>query len=162
MGNFSRNCEYATYIVDHLPDILTGDQHRKTSKYIEEQKMLREEEKEVNEAFQETSEQDEGHRRRQDGADALPLHLGGPVDAVPLQIPLQQLLVHQGYLLVWNPRRQRCGRLLPVQDQRRQVPLISKQHSSQSQHSKIGRTNHHLVRRNVAEIFVTKRCWKER
>ena len=54
--NFSRNCEYATYIVDHLLDILTGDQHRKTSKYIEEQKMLREEEKEVNEAFQEKEE----------------------------------------------------------------------------------------------------------
>jgi len=51
--NFSRNCEYATFIVDHLLDILTGDQHRKTSKYIEEQKLLREEEKEVNDAFQE-------------------------------------------------------------------------------------------------------------
>merc|ERR1712130_820171 len=54
--NFSRNCEYATFIVDHLLDILTGDQHRKTSKYIEEQKMLREEEKEVNDAFQEKEE----------------------------------------------------------------------------------------------------------
>lgn len=51
--NFSRNCEYATFIVDHLLDILTGDQHRKTSKYIEEQKMLRDEESVVNEAFSE-------------------------------------------------------------------------------------------------------------
>eukprot|EP00092_Neocalanus_flemingeri_P032835 GFUD01035711.1.p1 GENE.GFUD01035711.1~~GFUD01035711.1.p1 ORF type:complete len:645 (+),score=163.96 GFUD01035711.1:36-1970(+) len=56
--NFSRNCEYATFIVDHLLDILTGDQHRKTSKYIEEQKALRDEEKEVNEAFQEQGEVD--------------------------------------------------------------------------------------------------------
>eukprot|EP00090_Calanus_glacialis_P046975 TRINITY_DN949_c0_g1_i1.p1 TRINITY_DN949_c0_g1~~TRINITY_DN949_c0_g1_i1.p1 ORF type:complete len:644 (-),score=181.07 TRINITY_DN949_c0_g1_i1:103-2034(-) len=56
--NFSRNCEYATFIVDHLLDILTGDQHRKTSKYIEEQKLLRDEEKEVNEAFQEKGEVD--------------------------------------------------------------------------------------------------------
>merc|ERR1711915_1047961 len=51
--NFSKNCEYATFIVDSLLDILTGDQHRKTSKYIEEQKLLREEEKEVNDAIQE-------------------------------------------------------------------------------------------------------------
>ena len=56
--NFSRNCEYATFIVDHLLDILTGDQHRKTSKYIEEQKSLREEENEVNDAFQEKGEVD--------------------------------------------------------------------------------------------------------
>ena len=33
--NFSRNCEYATFIVDHLLDILTDQQHRKTSKFIE-------------------------------------------------------------------------------------------------------------------------------
>lgn len=49
--NFSRNCEYATFIVDHLLDILTDQQHRKTSKFIEEQKMLREEESVVDEAF---------------------------------------------------------------------------------------------------------------
>jgi len=49
--NFSRNCEYATFIVDHLLDILTDQQHRKTSKYIEEQKLLREEENAVEEAF---------------------------------------------------------------------------------------------------------------
>ena len=41
--NFSRNCDHATYIVDHLLDILTGNEHRKTSKYIEEQKKLRRE-----------------------------------------------------------------------------------------------------------------------
>ena len=50
--NFSRNCEYATFIVDHLLDILTGEQHRKTSKYIEEQKLLREEETEISDALQ--------------------------------------------------------------------------------------------------------------
>ena len=49
--NFSRNCEYATFIVDHLLDILTDQQHRKTSKYIEEQKLLRQEESVVDEAF---------------------------------------------------------------------------------------------------------------
>jgi len=49
--NFSRNCEYATFIVDHLLDILTGDQHRKTSKYLEEQKLLKDEEIAVNDAF---------------------------------------------------------------------------------------------------------------
>ena len=41
--NFSRNCDYAMSIVDHLLDILTGNEHRKTSKYIEEMKMLRKE-----------------------------------------------------------------------------------------------------------------------
>ena len=39
--NFSRNCEYASFIVDHLLDILTGSEHNKTTKYIEEQKMIR-------------------------------------------------------------------------------------------------------------------------
>jgi hypothetical protein len=38
---FSRNCEYASFIVDHLLDILTGNEHKKTTKYIEEQKMIR-------------------------------------------------------------------------------------------------------------------------
>merc|ERR550532_1218130 len=41
--NFSRNCDYATFIVDHLLDILTGNEHGKTSKYVEEQKKLRRE-----------------------------------------------------------------------------------------------------------------------
>jgi len=49
--NFSRNCEYATFIVDHLLDILTGNEHRKTSKHIEEQKVLRGEEAAVASAF---------------------------------------------------------------------------------------------------------------
>ena len=31
--NFSRNCDYAMGIVDHLLDILTGNEHQKTSKY---------------------------------------------------------------------------------------------------------------------------------
>ncbi|QQP35313.1 Uncharacterized protein FKW44_023493, partial [Caligus rogercresseyi] len=41
--NFGRDCDYAMFIVDHLLDILTGNEHRKTSKYIEEQKTLRKE-----------------------------------------------------------------------------------------------------------------------
>merc|ERR1719188_1239986 len=41
--DFSRNCDYAMSIVDHLLDILTGNEHRKTSKYIEEMKLLRKE-----------------------------------------------------------------------------------------------------------------------
>jgi len=49
--NFSRNCEYATFIVDNMLDILTGEQHRKTNKYLEEQKVLRDEESAVNDAF---------------------------------------------------------------------------------------------------------------
>jgi len=54
--NFSRNCEYATYIVDHMLDILTGEQHRKTNKYIEEQKIIRDEETAVNEVFSDDPE----------------------------------------------------------------------------------------------------------
>jgi bromodomain-containing protein 7/9 len=50
--NFSKNCEYATFIVDNLLDILTGNEHKKTSKYIEEQKLLRSEESLVKAAFQ--------------------------------------------------------------------------------------------------------------
>jgi hypothetical protein len=42
---FSRNCEYASFIVDHLLDILTGNEHKKTTKYIEEQKMIRQDER---------------------------------------------------------------------------------------------------------------------
>jgi len=38
-------------LFDHLLDILTDQQHRKTSKYIEEQKLLREEESVVDEVF---------------------------------------------------------------------------------------------------------------
>jgi len=50
--NFSKNCEYATFIVDHLLDILTGNEHKKTSKYVEEQKCLRAEESAVKAAFE--------------------------------------------------------------------------------------------------------------
>lgn len=50
--NFSKNCEYATLIVDHLLGILTGNEHKKTSKYVEEQKSLRAEENTVRAAFE--------------------------------------------------------------------------------------------------------------
>ena len=53
--NFSKNCEYATIIVDNLLDILTGNEHKKTSKYIEEQKSLRSEETLVKSAFNQSS-----------------------------------------------------------------------------------------------------------
>jgi len=49
--NFSRNCDYAMYVVDHLLDILTGNEHRKTSKYIEEMKTLRKEDELMDKAF---------------------------------------------------------------------------------------------------------------
>jgi bromodomain-containing protein 7/9 len=41
--NYSRNCDYAMFIVDHLLDILTQNEHRKTTKYLEEKKSLRRE-----------------------------------------------------------------------------------------------------------------------
>ena len=50
--NFSKNCEYATFIVDHLLDILSGNEHKKTTKYIEEQKALRAEESAVRAVFE--------------------------------------------------------------------------------------------------------------
>merc|ERR1711936_1253311 len=57
--NFSRNCDYAMYIVDHLLDILTGNEHRKTSKYIDEQKVFRGEEAAVAAAFPSTDVKNE-------------------------------------------------------------------------------------------------------
>ena len=41
------------YVVDHLLDILTGNEHRKTSKYIEEMKTLRKEDELMDSAFKE-------------------------------------------------------------------------------------------------------------
>ena len=41
------------YVVDHLLDILTGNEHRKTSKYIEEMKSLRKEDELMDKAFKE-------------------------------------------------------------------------------------------------------------
>jgi len=49
--NFSKNCEYATFIVDHLLDILTGSEHKKTTKFIEEEKSVRLEESAISAAF---------------------------------------------------------------------------------------------------------------
>jgi hypothetical protein len=50
--NFSRNCDYAMFIVDHLLDILTENEHRKTSKYIEEKKNLRREDEMTEKVFE--------------------------------------------------------------------------------------------------------------
>merc|ERR550532_3472127 len=57
--NFSRNCDYAMYVVDHLLDILTGNEHRKTSKYIEEMKNLRKEDELLDKAFTEVPDTSE-------------------------------------------------------------------------------------------------------
>ena len=83
--NFSRNCDYAMNVVDHLLDILTGlfiyivclhfrlfvysffvcfssgNEHRKTSKYIEEMKALRKEDELLDNAFKEMTEIGESH-----------------------------------------------------------------------------------------------------
>ena len=42
--NFSRNFDHTTFVADHLLDILTDNEHRNSSNYIEEEKKLREEE----------------------------------------------------------------------------------------------------------------------
>lgn len=42
--NFSRDSDYVTTMVDNLLDIMTGGDHRKTKKILEEKKKLREEE----------------------------------------------------------------------------------------------------------------------
>merc|ERR1712141_401343 len=55
--NFSRNCDYAMYVVDHLLDILTGNEHRKTSKYIDEMKTLRKEDELMDKAFKDVEEE---------------------------------------------------------------------------------------------------------
>ena len=60
--NFSRNCDYAMYVVDHLLDILTGNEHRKTSKYIEEMKKLRKEDEALDTAFKEVEDDEESKK----------------------------------------------------------------------------------------------------
>ena len=67
--NFSRNCEYANFIVDNLLDILTGAQHSKTTKYIEEQKSIREEERFVNDSLQERVDFESLKSLEEDGID---------------------------------------------------------------------------------------------
>ena len=67
--NFSRNCDYASIIVDNLLDILTGSQHSKTTKYIEEQKSLRVEEMFVNDSLKEKVDFDGLKSLESDGID---------------------------------------------------------------------------------------------
>merc|ERR1711899_105624 len=69
--NFSRNCDYAMNVVDHLLDILTGNEHRKTSKYIEEMKALRKEDELLDNAFKDIpvnseDKQDAENKAKQD------------------------------------------------------------------------------------------------
>merc|ERR1712117_575337 len=51
--------------------------------------------------------------------DAVPLHSGGSGHAVPLQVPLRELLVHQGHGS-WIHFCLHFCRLLPIQDERQQ------------------------------------------
>ena len=67
--NFSRNCDYAMYVVDHLLDILTGNEHRKTSKYIEEMKSLRKEDELLDNAFKEVTENQKSQEEKKDDID---------------------------------------------------------------------------------------------
>jgi len=66
--NFSRDCDYATFIVDHLLDILTNKEHQKTSKYIEEKKKLRREDALLENTAQ-TIQQQENEAQRATGVD---------------------------------------------------------------------------------------------
>ena len=61
--NFSRNCDYAMFIVDHLLDILTGNEHRKTSHYIAEQKMLRKEDQLLESTYNDLEEVEENDKQ---------------------------------------------------------------------------------------------------
>jgi len=61
--NFSRNCDYAMFIVDHLLDILTGNEHRKTSHYIAEQKMLRKEDELLESTYNDLEEVEENDKQ---------------------------------------------------------------------------------------------------
>jgi hypothetical protein len=45
--NFSRSFDHADFVADHLLDILTDNEHRKSSNYLEEEKKLREEEEKL-------------------------------------------------------------------------------------------------------------------
>lgn len=45
--NFAKDCDYTLTMVDNLLDLLTGGDHRKTKKVLEERKKFREEEEKV-------------------------------------------------------------------------------------------------------------------
>merc|ERR1712079_936344 len=55
--------------------------------------------------------------------DAVPLHSWGSGHAVPLQVPLRELLVHQGHGS-WIRYGLHFCRLLPIQDKRQQDALM--------------------------------------
>ena len=57
------------YVVDHLLDILTGNEHRKTSKYIEEMKSLRKEDELLDNAFKEVTEKQKSQEEKKDDID---------------------------------------------------------------------------------------------
>jgi len=67
--NFSKNCEYATFLVDHLLGILTGNEHKKTSKIVEEAKLLRSEESLVKSAFDTNSDSFSNNKESQPTVD---------------------------------------------------------------------------------------------
>ena len=51
------------FIVDHLLDILTGNEHRKTSHYIAEQKMLRKEDELLESTYNDLEEVEENDKQ---------------------------------------------------------------------------------------------------
>ena len=57
------------YVVDHLLDILTGNEHRKTSKYIEEMKSLRKEDELLDNAFKEVTDNQKSQEEKKDDID---------------------------------------------------------------------------------------------
>lgn len=45
--DFSKDCDYTLTMVDNLLDLLTGGEHRKTKRVLEERRKLREEEERI-------------------------------------------------------------------------------------------------------------------
>jgi bromodomain-containing protein 7/9 len=45
--DFSKDCDYTLTMVDNLLDLLTGGEHRKTKRILEERRKLREEEERI-------------------------------------------------------------------------------------------------------------------
>lgn len=47
VADFAKDCDYTLHMVDNLLDLLTGGDHGKTKKVLDEKKMLREEEEAI-------------------------------------------------------------------------------------------------------------------
>lgn len=73
--NFAKDCDYTLTMVDNLLDLLTGGDHRKTKKVLEERRRFREEEERVRQLME--SKQ--------------PSHQQTPTNANDVKIELSQL-----------------------------------------------------------------------